>query len=208
MIGMIGIFGGTFDPVHYGHLETASEVSRALKLEQLFFVPAANPPHRTPPVASFEHRVNMLRLALPMYEGFQLDVREQRLGGISYTVRTLESLRTELGDRSLGLIMGADAFAGFESWHHWQHIPDLAHLIIMNRPGFATTGLPHWARQRVTDDLDQLHRVSAGLIYPVSVKPVPVSATGVRTALDRNESVKEMLPPAVLDYIESNNLYG
>ena len=205
---MIGIFGGTFDPVHYGHLNTALEVYQALKLEQLFFVPAANPPHRSPPVASFEHRANMLRLALPMYDGFQLDDREQRLGGVSYTVRTLESLRGDFGDVSIGLVLGADAFAGFESWYQWQHIPELAHLIVMNRPGFESSELPTWARQRVSKDLDRLHQDSAGSVYFVPVKPVPISATAIRAALDRNESVKDMLPPAVLNYIESNSLYG
>lgn len=205
---MIGIFGGTFDPVHYGHLNTALEVYRALKLERLIFIPAANPPHRSPPVASFEHRANMLRLALPMYEGFQLDDREQTMGGISYTVRTLESLRGEHGAISIGLVLGADAFAGFESWHQWQHIPELAHLIVMNRPGFESSEWPDWARQRVTDDLGQLHQDSAGSVYFVSVKPVAVSASGIRAALDRNEPVSDMLPPAVLNYIKSNNLYS
>lgn len=204
---MIGILGGTFDPVHFGHLQTAQQVYRQLGLERVVFVPAANPPHRTPPVASIEHRIRMLQLALPMYAGFELDDREQRLGGISYTVRTLESFRDELGDHPLGLIMGADAFSGLETWHRWQEILDLAHLLVMNRPGTSVSVLPEWALARKCDDVETLENSASGRIYFLSLEPVAISATEIRASLQRNESVAGMLPEAVIKYIETNNLY-
>jgi len=204
---MIGILGGTFDPVHYGHLNTALEVHRSLGLERMIFVPAADPPHRPPPVAAFEHRLNMLKLVLPGYAGFEVDDREQRLGGLSYTVRTLESFREELGQHPLGLVMGADAFSGFESWHRWQDILELAHLLVMNRPGFAMDDLSGWARARLSDEVGELNRTAAGRILFVPVTPLNVSATGIRLALANDTSVDGMLPPAVLAYIETNGLY-
>jgi nicotinate-nucleotide adenylyltransferase len=204
---MIGILGGTFDPVHFGHLRTAQQVYRQLKLERVIFVPAANPPHRRPPVASIEHRIRMLQLALPRYEGFELDDREQRLGGISYTVRTLESFRDELGNHSLGLIMGADAFAGFESWHRWQDILDLAHLLVMNRPGISTSALPAWAQARTSDDIELLKNSAGGRIFFLTVEPEAISATDIRAALARSESVAGKMPKTVVDYIETNDLY-
>ena len=204
---MIGILGGTFDPVHFGHLQTAEQVYRQLHLERVIFVPAANPPHRTLPVASIEHRIRMLQLALPMYAGFELDDREQRLGGISYTVRTLESFRDELGDHPLGLIMGADAFAGLETWHRWQEILDLAHLLVMNRPGTSVSVLSEWAQARKCDDIETLENSAGGGIYFLSIKPVAISATEIRMALQRSESVTGKLPEPVIEYIETNNLY-
>ena len=204
---MIGILGGTFDPVHYGHLKTAQQVYHQLGLERVIFVPAANPPHRTPPVASIEHRIRMLQLALPMYAGFELDDREQRLGGISYTVRTLESFREEIGDQPLALIMGADAFAGFETWHRWQDILDLAHLLVMNRPGASVSVLPEWAQPRVCEDAGALENSAGGRIYFLSLEPVAISATEIRAALQRNGSVAGKLPDPVIEYIETNNLY-
>jgi len=204
---MIGILGGTFDPVHFGHLRTAHQVYSQLQLERVIFVPAADPPHRTPPVASIEHRIRMLQLALSMYAGFELDDREQRLGGISYTVRTLESFRAELGDSSLGLIMGADAFAGFETWHRWRDILDLAHLLVMNRPGFSASTLPEWAGARKSDRIEALKKSAGGRIYFLSVEPESISATDIRAALARNESVAGKMPEAVIDYIATNELY-
>lgn len=204
---MIGLLGGTFDPVHYGHLRPAQQVCRALSLESIRFIPASNPPHRSLPIASFEQRVQMLRLALPMDDCFELDDREQRLGGISYTVKTLESLRDDLGDKSLGLIIGTDQFTDFESWHQWQRILDLAHLLVMNRPGWELSAMPGWATNRLTDDVDGMRETSGGRLHLVEVTPVDISATAIRQALTAGEPVTGLLPEAVLHYIETNKLY-
>jgi len=149
----------------------------------------------------------MLRLALPMDDCFELDDREQRLGGVSYTVKTLESLRDELGDLSLGLIIGTDQFADFESWYQWQRILDLAHLLVMNRPGSELSALPGWATERLTEDGDAMQLTSGGRIHFVDVTPVDISATAIRQALAKGVPVTGLLPEAVWNYIESNKLY-
>jgi len=204
---MIGIFGGTFDPVHYGHLNPVLQVSRQISFERVIFVPAARPPHRAQPVASFEHRVNMLRLALETHQDFELDVREQEMGGVSYTVRTLESFREELGNVSLALFMGADAFAGIETWFRWQDILDMTHLIVMNRPGVTESNFPDWVAQRTAKNAGDLPDKPGGNIHFVTVEPETVSATEIRTAIAQKESIAGKTPDSVIDYIEANNLY-
>lgn len=206
----IGILGGTFDPIHYGHLRPAQEALRALDLAEIRVIPAANPPHRRPPEANAEQRLRMVELAVAGVPGFTVDDREYRRGGPSYTVLTLESLRQELGDQSLCLLMGLDAFEGIESWHQWQRLPELAHLIVMTRPGWNFPGggtLPPWARDRLIRDTSMLTQASAGKIYFQPVTPQDISATRIREALARGEPVEAWLPSAVLDYIRANRVY-
>ena len=158
MAKALGILGGTFDPIHYGHLRPAQEVLRALDLAEIRVIPAANPPHRRPPVATPEQRLRMVELAVAGVPGFTVDDREFRRGGPSYTVLTLESLRSEFGERPLCLLMGLDAFEGIETWHQWQRLPELAHFIVMTRPGWefpAGERLPAvGARPRGTRDIE------------------------------------------------------
>lgn len=204
---MIGLLGGTFDPVHFGHLRPAQEVCDVLSLQQLRFMPAANPPHRAPPVASIAHRIAMLRLAIVVDERFELDDREQYIDGPSYTVRTLESLREDLGQCPLALVIGADQFRAFESWYRWQDILELAHLVVMNRPGNEMLDLPPWAGERLSGESEQLDRLAGGRIRQVTVTPVNISATAIRQALASGLPASDMLPGAVLEYIETNKLY-
>lgn len=208
---MIGILGGTFDPIHYGHLRPAQEVLRALALSEIRLIPAANPPHRPPPVAGAEHRLRMVELAAAEFPGFRVDDREFRRGGPSYTVPTLESLRAELGEVPLCLLMGTDAFAGIETWHAWRRLPELAHFVVMTRPGWPfpdTPALPEWARRRVSRDAAGLARSPAGGIYFQPVTPQDVSATGIRRRIARGESVDGLLPSAVRDYIRVHGIYS
>jgi nicotinate-nucleotide adenylyltransferase len=206
----IGILGGTFDPIHYGHLRPAQEVLRALDLAEIRVIPAANPPHRRPPVASPEQRLRMVELAVAGVPGFTVDDRELRRGGPSYTVLTLESLRREFGERPLCLLMGLDAFEGIESWHQWQRLPELAHFIVMTRPGWelpAGEKLPSWVRDRLVREKSKLTQTSAGMIYFQAVTPQDISATRIREALARGEPVEAWLPSDVLEYIRANRVY-
>lgn len=207
----IGILGGTFDPIHYGHLRPAQEVLRALDLAEIRVIPAANPPHRRPPVATPEQRLRMAVLAVAGVPGFTVDDREYRRQGPSYTVLTLESLRAEFGARPLCLLMGLDAFEGIESWHQWQRLPELAHFIVMTRPGWdvpAGEKVPAWARDRLTREPAPLGQTGAGKIYFQPVTPQDISATRIRETLARGEPVEAWLPPAVLDYIRTNRIYA
>ncbi len=205
---MIGIFGGAFDPIHYGHLRPTQEAMQRLPLAELRLIPAARPPHRPPPVASPAQRLAMVELAIRGLPGFRSDERELQRAGPSYTVLTLESLRTELHDTPLCLLIGADQFQSFESWHRWQEIPDLAHLVVLSRPGTAPGALPAWARGRECADFHELHTVPAGRLAFLPVSPQDISATRIRAALARGERTQGLLPEAVSRYIETNRIYG
>ena len=206
----LGILGGTFDPIHYGHLRPAQEALSALDLGEIRVIPAATPPHRRAPTASAAQRLCMAQLAAADFPGFVVDDRELRRGGLSYTVLTLESFRREFGDLPLCLLLGMDAFEGIETWHQWSRLPELAHLVVMTRPGWtfpAAAALPPWARDRVAHDARELIRTAAGRVYFQSVTPQDISATRIREAITRGQPVEGLLPPAVLDYIRQNRLY-
>ncbi len=209
---MIGILGGTFDPIHYGHLRPAQDAQRALKFEQLRFIPAADPPHREAPVATAAQRLHMVELAVADFPEFVCDDREIRRGEPSYTVPTLESLREELGERPLCLLIGMDAFCCLETWYQWQRLLELAHLIVMPRPGWlpppTDESLPAWARGRVCRDPDELKQINnAGRLWFQEVTLQDISGTRIRSAIAKGESVQGLLPDAVWEYIRHEGIY-
>jgi nicotinate-nucleotide adenylyltransferase len=209
---ILGIFGGTFDPIHHGHLRAAREVFDRLKLSELRFIPAAQPPHRRQPLASAEDRLTMVRLAMENEPGFAVDDRELKRGGPSYSVLTLESLRAELGSAMpLCLLIGADAFHEFETWHRWQEIPALAHLVVMLRPGSPATRdpstWPAWARERACHVAGGLAKAPAGRVLFVDISPQDISATRIRAAIARGAAVTDQLPETVERYIHRHGLY-
>jgi len=212
----LGLLGGTFDPVHYGHLRLADEVRRALAPLDMRLVPARDPPHRGTPSASAADRLAMLRLAVEEFPALGLDERELLRAGKSYTVLTLEELRAEAPARPLALVLGADALLGLPTWHRWREVLDLAHLVVVARPGtrLAIDELPPHLRDewqaRVQPDAGPLHRTPAGSIVVQPVTPQPISATAIRTALARRavSDARGLLPPRVLTYIETHRLYG
>ena len=212
----LAMLGGTFDPVHYGHLRLADDVRRALTLAEVRLVPAADPPHRPPPKAGARDRVAMLELGVREFPGLVVDTREIARGGKNYTVDTLAALRADLPRTPLLLLLGADQFRSLSSWHRWQALFDLAHLVVVPRPGIALgEELPgaiarEW-QARLTGEAQGLRSRIAGSIYVQPVTPQPISSTAIRSALARSggdpAEVAGLLPPAVLAYIESNGLY-
>ena len=207
----LGILGGTFDPIHYGHLRPAQEVLRALDMAEIRFIPAANPPHRRAPVATAAQRLRMVELAVAEISGFVVDDREIRRDGPSYTVLTLESLRREFSAIPLCLLMGMDAFEGIETWHQWRRLPELAHFVVMTRPGWTfppTAALPEWARKRVVREPDKLARVGGGNIYFQTVTPQDISATQIREAISGGKPIEGFLPSTVLEYIHTHRIYS
>jgi nicotinate-nucleotide adenylyltransferase len=209
----IGILGGTFDPIHYGHLHMADEVRAALDLAEVRLIPAGNPYHRAtaPPRASALQRLAMARLAVADFPGLAVDPREALQSTPSYTVDTLTSLRTEMGATPLLLLLGADAFVTLPSWRRWIDLFDLAHLVIIARPGYEVpTPLPaalaaEWA-VRATEDSGLLSR-GTGRIYSQWVSPQPISATRIRAMLQTGQRPDGLLPAAVVAYIETHSLY-
>jgi nicotinate-nucleotide adenylyltransferase len=211
----IAVLGGTFDPVHYGHLRFADEVRRALGLSRLFLLPSGVPPHREGPVATAQERLDMLQRALAEFPGLVVDERELHRPGKSYTVVTLQELRREFPDRPLILLLGADAFRGLPSWHRWRELFELAHIVIVARPGTSLEDdmppplLPIW-RNRLTADPDKLFASPAGSILVQPISPQAISATTIREQLateNVGDNLRGLLPPAVLAYIELHHLY-
>jgi len=212
----IALLGGTFDPVHYGHLHFADDVRRALGLSEVRLVPAGDPPHRGSPSAPAADRLAMLQLAVTEFPGLVVDDRELRRGGKSYTVLTLSDLRHEFPDNPLLLLLGADAFRGLPSWHRWREIFDLAHLVVVERPGVnLQTGLPasllpYW-RDRHVDDPRSLLARPAGAIFVQPIAPHDVSATAIRESAAKGGFAagkwRGLLPPAVWAYIGTHHLY-
>jgi len=213
--GILGILGGTFDPIHCGHLELAREVMAAAGLAGVRLIPAGDPPHRSAPVAAATARLAMAELAVDGHPGLAVDAREVLRAGRSYTVATLEELRAEeVGDEPLALIVGADAFLGLPTWNRWRELWRLAHIIVVARPGTAFDGaLPpelasEWAlRYRAAPGA--LRAAPTGAIVRIDITPRPISASAIRAALARGDraAVRGLLPPAVLAYIERNRLY-
>ncbi len=207
MARLICLFGGTFDPVHYGHLKPLDELQKILAADVVHIIPASVPPHRSIPHASSQQRVDMLERALHEFPGFVLDTRELERSGPSWTVLTLQSLRQQYPDDSLCLVMGSDAFAGLPSWYHWQEIFKLAHIIVIERAGFEKPGRPDWAVDYLVEDIASLRSSKCSGILHVSLKGVDISATDIRMRLTKGQDVSGMLNDEVISYIHQNSLY-
>jgi nicotinate-nucleotide adenylyltransferase len=192
----LAILGGTFDPVHLGHLCVAWEASELLDAE-VHLLPASVPPHRTPPVATAAQRVALLRVALRGQSRLRLDARELERVGPSWTVDTLRGLRTEQGARPLVLLLGADAFAGLLTWHRWRELFALAHIGVLSRPG-VSAALPEELEAEVaprrTTRVDALRTQPGGKVIDLAVTPLEVSATRIRQLLADGRDPRYLLP--------------
>ena len=205
---MIGVRGGTFDPIHTAHLRATQEVAEALSLNQVRFIPGKLPPHRSQPVATAEQRLAMVKLAIASNQRFVADDRELRREGYSYTVDTLRSLRQELGESEpLVLILGLDAFQGFTRWHEWESITTLAHLAVTSRPDYTAQPLQAWAQAMQTENAEDLRNSPAGKLFFTDTTALAISATDIRHQQQERRSIRYLLPDAVYDYIQHQNLY-
>ena len=207
----IGVFGGTFDPIHYGHLRTAFEVLQALRFEQVRFIPCGDPPHRGTTFAEAAVRFEMVRLAIESQPGFVIDDREIGRDGPSYTIDTLESLRAEFPARSLGLIVGMDAFLGLPHWHRWTEILDHAHVIVAHRPGWRAPDVEPLGKliaERGTRRVDELHEAHSGRIYVHAVTQLEISSTEIRELVAAGRDPRFLMPDAVRDLIARSHCYG
>lgn len=193
----IGILGGTFDPVHLGHLRVCVELRELLGLDHVRLIPNRVPPHRDAPRASDALRARWIAEAIADEPGLRLDRRELEREGASYTAETLAGLRDELGDTPLVCIMGQDAFDGLVTWHRWDEIPRHAHIVVVPRPGTTAGRLDGLPGVRITQSIDDLHTAPAGCLYAAQVTPLAISSTQIRRLLVQGRSVRYLVPGTV-----------
>lgn len=207
----IGLFGGTFDPIHYGHLRTAFELWQALRLTEVRFLPTGSPPHREQPLASAELRLAMVRAAVAGEPAFVVDDREVRRSGISYSVDTLTELRAEFPRRSLCLLLGMDAFLGLPNWHRWRELFELAHVVVAHRPGWKapTSGpLGEVMVDRGTGTIRELHEKPAGRIYVHAVTQLEISSTELRQLISAGGDPRYLVPDSVREVLRRLGCYS
>jgi nicotinate-nucleotide adenylyltransferase len=207
----IGIFGGTFDPIHFGHLRPAFELSQALKLAEVRFLPAGNPPHRQTTLASAEVRLAMVKAAVAGEKRFVVDDREIRRTGASYSVDTLTELRGEFPERSLCLMLGMDAFLGLPNWHRWRDILDLAHVVVWHRPGWKAPvhgPLGEVMVDRGTGSIRELHEQKAGRIYIHAVTQLEIASTQLRQVIVSGTDPRYLVPDEVRKIIVETGCYA
>jgi len=212
---MIGLFGGTFNPIHWGHIRTASELKQVLDIEQMVLVPSGFPPHRDAPSVDPPTRLAMVEAAVKNQPGLSVDSRELRREGPSYTVDTLDEIRQQYNDAPICLIVGADAFLQFDTWHRWRRIFDLAHIVVVSRPGWPLADLTDKISKQLQNvvlprriaDFQQLGLHPAGLVLMQKVVELDISSSQIRAKIAKGESIKELVPEAVLEIIRENGLY-
>ncbi len=206
----IGLLGGTFDPVHYGHLYPAQRLKQQLGLDEVRLLPCHLPVHRDTPTASAEQRLAMLELALEEFPELTLDTRELARHQPSRSLDSLNELRTELPQAHFCWILGYDAFQLFDTWYQWRQVLSLTNLVIIHRPGYAAglsdTLLEVLARHQVTDE-QALHRSPAAAILVLEVDAPNISSSTIRQRLLESKPIDEMLPAAVIDWLNKNPVY-
>ena len=213
---LVGIFGGTFDPIHYGHLRIAEEIVKTVGLQKLYFVPAGMPRLRHSPVASPQHRVEIVRLAIQKNPDFVLDEREINRDGVSYSIDTVREFKQEFGEEiRLCFVLGADAFINLSEWNNWKELFNLCHFIVSTRPGYTLTlikellskELREECSQRWVSNTESLRKDTSGLIFIASTTMLDISATSIRAHIADGRSVRHLVPSVTVNYISENKLY-
>lgn len=214
---LIGIYGGTFDPIHYGHLRLVEELNEIIGFNELHFLPSGSPCLRNAPAASRVHRLAMLYAAIQGNKKFLLDAREINRPGESYSVTSLREIRHEVDNNSaVCFIMGADVFAKLVEWYCWHELFELCHIVIVDRPGYQSIKnngnlLPELKKnfiERQVTQVDELKKLSSGLIYVATTTLLDISATIIRAQIAVGRSARYLIPDAVLEYIKTNHLYS
>ena len=207
---MIGILGGTFDPIHYGHIRPARELIDRLPFDEIRFMPSSVPPHRAQPLASTRQRLDMVKMAIQGIHGFTLETCELERSGPSYMVDSLLELRQGLGpDVPLVLIMGSDAFLGLTGWYRWQMLTDHAHILVTRRPDYVMkpeAELAVWLMSRQINP-GQLADSPGGHVAMISQEEVDISSTRIRAMIREQQDIRGLLPDRVCDYIKEEGLY-
>lgn len=206
---IIGILGGTFNPIHNGHLRLAIELYERLDLAQVRLIPAGCPPHKKQPSITNQQRLQMVQVAINGIQDLTVDDRELQRQGFSYTFDTLNSLRNDYPNNSLGLILGMDAFLGLSNWYKWEYLLDLAHIIVVGREQYdlSTTTINSFLQKYKANTPQALTKQIAGKIWIQDIPTLNISATQIRAIIAAGKNPNCLLPPAVLDIINAQQLY-
>lgn len=207
---VIGFFGGTFDPIHFGHLRPALEIQQALNLQTLYLMPNYIAPHKSKSIATAEQRIDMIKLAIQNTPNLQLNTQELLRNTPSYSIDTLKLLRQQYPTRALCFIMGMDSLINFDTWYQYQDILKYCHLVVSHRPGwtphFNNTILALLAQHQV-DDAQQLQQQLAGCIYFQSTSQLDISSSAIRNLLSTQQPIDFLTPYAVCSYIKQHQCY-
>ena len=209
---LCAIYGGTFDPIHYGHLKSVEALATQAALHRVTIMPNNVPPHRPQPEADSQQRKTMVELAIAGNSLFRLDARELMRSTPSWTVETLEQVRAEQGPlQPLAFIIGQDSLLSLQRWHRWESLLGLCHLLVCQRPGYPvameTAEQQRWLERHSTALVDELHAAPAGKIYLAQTPMYDISATAIRQRLAQNLPCDELVPAPVLAFIQQHNLY-
>ena len=212
---MIGVFGGTFDPIHFGHLRSALEICDSLSLKEIRFIPSRTPPHRGEPLADPMQRLAMVKAALAGQPDLVLDDREIKREGQSYMIDTLESLRGEFTTEPLCLILGMDSFMEISGWHRWKDLLTQAHIVVMHRPGKSLHDVNSEQASEASSLLKNhqvknaaaLQRKPAGSILMHPISQLDISASKIRDLVAKGKSPRYLLPDVVLQMIKVQKIY-
>ena len=206
----IGILGGTFDPIHNGHLRLAIESYEQLDLKEVRLIPLNIPPHRNTPHASPEQRLEMMQIALHKLSGLVIDDCELHREGPSYTIDTVSAVRNKAGGTPICLLMGMDAFNTIPSWHRWEELLDQVHIVIADRAADDIAKDPNMTvffNTHHMNDISKLHKVPAGNIVKIDIPMLDISASKIRNIISSEKDASHLLPGNVLEFIKTNNLY-
>nr|WP_308227291.1 nicotinate-nucleotide adenylyltransferase [Providencia vermicola] len=210
--GLQALFGGTFDPIHYGHLRPVEALAKQVGLQKVILLPNHVPPHRPQPEASPAQRLEMVRLAIQDQPLFTIDTRELERNSPSYTIETLTALRKEMGpEQPLAFIIGQDSLLSINTWHGWEQLLDNCHLLVCSRPGYAANfsepQMQAWLNKHKTDDTNKLSQTPNGYIFLGDTPLVDISATEIRNNLNNGNVNENLIPAAVMAYIKQQHLY-
>lgn len=208
----IALYGGTFDPIHYGHLRPVEALSGLIGLKEVIWLPNNIPPHRPQPEASSQQRLEMVRLALEPYSSFKVDTRELEKPTPSYTIETLKDFRKEIGDKQpLAFIIGQDSLLSISTWHQWDELLSVCHLLVCARPGYQTNfesaKMQAWLNKNQTYQQEDIHCLPAGKIFLADTPLYNISATDIRTRHKAGLDCHDLLPNSVENYILQQQLY-
>ncbi len=211
---LVAIFGGTFNPVHNGHIRSALELKQRLSIDHVYMVPAAMPPLRELPEVAAKERLQMLKLAVANEPELEIDERELAREGISYSVDTLAEYRAELSaQQALVMVIGSDAFLKLHQWHQWQRILELAHIVVIHRPGWSVDTqklapeLGQILKHHLGTSPEELSNRRNGVVWFEALTPIDISATLIRNAVAKGESISRFVPESVAEYIRCHGLY-